>query len=205
MATGISKTSWSDPSAPHIGSSNSNGATSIVLTYEGKKKEEAILQARSAKLTHLWPKQRQVIAKNRLYLGDNLPVLSALANDVSVCGKVRLVYIDPPYATKSIFQSRKQTDAYTDLLEGGHYLEFLRERLIFLRELLANDGSIYVHLDENMAFYVKAIMDEIFGRQNFRSWITRKKCNPKNYTRKTFGNVTDYILFYTKSDEYLWH
>jgi adenine-specific DNA-methyltransferase len=118
---------------------------------------------------------------------------------------VRLVYIDPPYATKSIFQSRQQTDAYSDLLEGAHYIEFLRARLILLRELLADDGSIYVHLDDNMAFHAKAIMDEVFGRSNFRNWITRKKCNPKNYTRKTFGNVSDYILFYTKTSEYVWH
>jgi adenine-specific DNA-methyltransferase len=92
-----------------------------------------------------------------------------------------------------------------DLLEGAHYLEFLRERLILLRELLANDGSIYIHLDENMAFHVKAIMDEVFGHANFRNWITRKKCNPKNYTRKTYGNVADYILFYTKTENYVWH
>ena len=85
-------------------------------------------------------------------------------------------------------------DAYTDLLEGAHYLEFLRERLILLRELLADDGSIYVHLDDNMAFLVKAVMDEVFGRANFRNWITRKKCNPKNYTRKAYGNVADLHL-----------
>jgi len=134
-----------------------------------------------------------------------LPVLAALTRDPAVRGHVRLIYIDQPYAPKSVFQSRNQTDAYKDLLEGAHYLEFLRERLIFLRELLADDGSIYVHLDENMAFLAKALMDEVFGRENFRNWITRKKCNPKNYTRKTYGNVADYILFYTKTDNYVWH
>ena len=55
---------------------------------------------------------------------------------------MRLIYIDPPYATQSVFQSRQQTDAYSDLLDGAHYLEFLRARLILLRELLAQDGSI---------------------------------------------------------------
>jgi adenine-specific DNA-methyltransferase len=84
-------------------------------------------------------------------------------------------------------------------------LEFLRERLIFLREILADDGSIYVHLDDNMAFLVKAVMDEVFGRANFRNWITRKKCNPKNYTRKVYGNTADFILFYTKGESYVWH
>jgi adenine-specific DNA-methyltransferase len=70
---------------------------------------------------------------------------------------------------------------------------------------LAEDGSIYVHLDQNMAFHIKLIMDEVFGASNFRNWITRKKCNPKNYTRKTFGNISDHILFYTRSDEYVWN
>ena len=142
---------------------------------------------------------------NRLYYGDNLPILASLMQEPTIRGNVRLIYIDPPFATNSIFQSRSQGDAYSDLLVGAHYIEFLRERLIWLRELLADDGSIYVHLDENMAFHIKVIMDEVFGRQHFRNWITRKKCNPKNYTRKTYGNVSDFILFYTKSDSYVWH
>ena len=70
--------------------------------------------------------------------------------------------------------------AYSDTLTGAGYLEFLRERLILLRELLADDGSIYVHLDKNMAFHAKVIMDEVFGAREFSQLITRKKCNPKN-------------------------
>ncbi|MFM9160917.1 MAG: DNA methyltransferase, partial [Dolichospermum sp.] len=85
------------------------------------------------------------------------------------------------------------------------YLEFLRQRLILIREILSEAGSIYLHLDEKMAFPVKIIMDEIFGVKNFRNWITRKKCNPKNYTRKQYGNVADFILFYTKTDNYVWN
>jgi adenine-specific DNA-methyltransferase len=140
-----------------------------------------------------------------LYFGENLSALLALLDDSNVCRKVRLVYIDPPFATRSVFQSRLQVDAYADLLVGAHYLEFLRKRLIVLRELLADDGSIYVHLDDKMACHAKVIMDEIFGRTQFRNFITRKKCNPKNYTRKTFGNVADFILFYTKTDQYVWN
>ena len=74
-----------------------------------------------------------------------------------------------------------------------------------LRELLAEDGSIYLHLDEKMIFHIKVIMDEIFGLNNYKNCIVRKKCNPKNYTRKKFGNISDYILFYTKSDQYVWN
>ena len=177
----------------------------ITLSYEGKKSESMILATLPARLEPDSSEGVKGATRNRLYFGENLSVLANLMNDPNVRGKVRLVYIDPPYATKSVFQSRQQTDAYTDLLEGAHYIEFLRERLILLRELMADDGSIYVHLDDNMAFHAKAVMDEVFGPSNFRNWITRKKCNPKNYTRKTFGNVSDFILFYTKSDEYVWH
>jgi adenine-specific DNA-methyltransferase len=73
-----------------------------------------------------------------------------------------------------------------------------------IRELMADDGSVFVHLDQNMVFEIKVIMDEVFGRDRFRNFITRRKCSAKNYTRKTFGNVADHILFYTRSDTYAW-
>jgi adenine-specific DNA-methyltransferase len=205
MATGIPRTKWQGAERRVHTNGLTSGNTDVHLSYEGKKSKREILGAPPAKCRQLWPEHDSQATPNRLYYGDNLPVLAALMRDPAVCGHLRLVYIDPPYATKSVFQSRSQADAYTDLLEGAHYLEFLRERLILLRELLADDGSIYIHLDENMAFLVKAVMDEVFGRANFRNWITRKKCNPKNYTRKTYGNVADYILFYTKTDNYVWH
>ncbi len=201
MATGIPKSQWQSPT-PANGVHHGN--TDVRLDYDGKKSERDILLTPETRCRQLWPEHPETEI-NRLYFGDNLRILATLLKDPEVRGKVRLVYIDPPYATRSVFQSRNQADAYMDLLEGAHYLEFLRERLILLRELLADDGSIYVHLDENMAFHAKAIMDEIFGRDNFRNWITRKKCNPKNYTRKTFGNVADYILFYSKTEDYVWH
>jgi len=205
MATGIPRTQWQG-SPRHVQPNGSKSCkTDVHLTYEGKKPESEILNTPPAKCRELWVDQTGHAPRNRLYYGDNLPVLAALARDPAIRGHVRLVYIDPPYATRSVFQSRTQADAYVDLLEGAHYLEFLRERLILLRELLADDGSIYVHLDENMAFLVKAVMDEVFGRANFRNWITRKKCNPKNYTRRTYGNIADYILFYTRTDNYVWH
>lgn len=203
MATGVSKTKWNG------NNSNSTPADTlpeqsldVSLTYEGKGARGEILAIEPAAMEALWQSEGN---PNHLYYGDNLPILASFLRDESIRGQVRLVYIDPPFATKSVFQSRSQSDAYLDLLAGAHYIEFIRQRLIILRELLAPDGSIYVHLDENMAFHIKIIMDEIFGSANFRNWITRKKCNPKNYTRKTYGNVADYILFYTKSDNYIWN
>ena len=200
MATGIPNPNGGNGR----GTARPHDPASITLSYPGKKTVEAVLATPPAKLSVAWPTEPSA-SRNALYYGENLAVLAALLREPRVRGKVRVIYIDPPYATRSVFQSRKQADAYHDLLGGSDYLEFLRERLILLRELLADDGSIYVHLDENMAFQAKVLMDEVFGPANFRNWITRKKCNPKNYTRKTYGNVADYILFYTKTENYVWN
>lgn len=202
MATGTPKNQrTSKDTLPAI----SNTALDVSLTYEGKRPEQEILKTLPATMCTLWSGAPGQQPANSLHYGDNKHILASLLQEANIRGKVKLIYIDPPFATNSVFQSRSQENAYCDLLIGAHYIEFMRERLILLRELLADDGSIYVHLDENMAFHIKVIMDEIFGRGNFRNWITRKKCNPKNYTRKTYGNVSDYILFYTKSNEYIWN
>ncbi|MBE9125240.1 MULTISPECIES: site-specific DNA-methyltransferase [unclassified Coleofasciculus] len=176
---------------------------SFQLEYEGKLPVEDIFNTPPAKLRRVATVEKQL--KNRLIYGENLRVIRSLLDDINIVGKVGLVYIDPPYATGAGFESRNQTHAYHDLIDGADYLEFLRQRLILLRELLANYGSIYVHLDDNMAFNTKVLMDEIFGAKNFRTCITRKKCNPKNYTKNQYGNVSDYILFYTKTGDYVWN
>ncbi len=141
----------------------------------------------------------------RLYHADNLIVLKHLLYDSDVKGRVKLIYIDPPYNTGADFENRNQEFAYSDRFSTEEYMAFMKERLILMQELLANDGSIYVHLDSKMVFHVKLLMDEIFGLNNFRGMITRKKCKSKNYTKKTFGNISDYILFYTKSENPVWN
>ena len=206
MATGISKTKWRGKQALPTQAMTPLNPVGVTLTYAGKRHQQDILATPPCATRVLYQgAPTSEATSNRLYYGDNLPILAELLRDSEVCGKVKLVYIDPPFATNSVFQSRRQADAYSDLLAGAHYIEFLRERLILLRELLADDGSIYVHLDENMAFHIKIIMDELFGASNFRNWITRKKCNPKNYTRKTYGNISDYLLFYSKTESYAWN
>lgn len=197
MATGI-------PGKVKRNSTSRNGnATSFRLEYEGKLPVQEVFNISPANLIRLISVDKE--PRNRLIYGENLRVLRNLLDDDCVAGKVKLIYIDPPYATGFGFESRKQNHAYNDLIGGADYLEFLRHRLILLREILADDGSIYVHLDENMAFPIKILMDEIFGAKNFLNWITRKKCNPKNYTRKQYGNISDYILFYSKTDSYIWN
>lgn len=152
--------------------------------------------------------------KNMLIYGDNLKVLAALIKDPNIKGKIRLIYIDPPFGTnqdfksgisRTVSKSREDDTAYEDRLVGVEYIEFLRKRIILLKEILADDGSIYVHIDWKMCHYVKVLMDEIFGQKRFINNITRIKCNPKSFKRKAYGNMTDAILFYSKSDNYLWN
>ncbi|HTY00262.1 MAG TPA: site-specific DNA-methyltransferase [Bacteroidota bacterium] len=153
---------------------------------------------------------------NLLIHGENVAALSTLLDRSSVRGRVRLVYIDPPFSTRQDFtigarrvstisRSRNERLAYRDTLSGEEYLEFLRHRLVLLRELLADDGSIYVHIDDKVGHYVKILLDDIFGAANFRNDITRIKCNPKNFSRKGFGNIKDRIFFYTKTSRFVWN
>ena len=150
---------------------------------------------------------------NYLIQGENLEVLKALLPYFR--NKIDLIYIDPPFSTNNIFRIGEKTGtissserdeiAYLDNLTGSTFLEFLRERLLFARELLSDKGSIYLHIDYKIGHYVKIIMDEIFGIENFRNDITRIKCNPKNFNRNAYGNIKDLILFYSKTKNNIWN
>ena len=153
-------------------------------------------------------------ARSKLIYGENLSVLQDLTKEYR--GKVTLIYIDPPFATNGRFRvgadrtgtvssSRGDELAYTDNLLGDEFLAFLRERLVLLRELLSHQGSIYLHIDYKIGHYVKVLMDEVFGKRNFRNDITRIKGNPKNFSRKGYGNVKDLILFYSRSEDMVWN
>lgn len=190
MATGVSKSVKKEAKIP------------VYLTYEGKQDEKSILNGIFPEFVKASDINGEGIDK--FFFGDNYDVLLYLLNN-GYKGKVNLVYIDPPFATTSNFLNRDQKHAYSDELCGGQFVEFLRIRLILIRELLADNGSIYLHLDNNMAFTMKVIMDEIFGEKNCRAFITRKKCSTKNYTKNTYGNVSDYIMFYSKTDNYTWN
>ena len=180
------------------------------LHYEGRRDRQQIIDGISAASLYA---VRGAGASNKLIHGDNRAVLKALLDRYA--GKVGLVYIDPPFATNAHFRvggdransvssSRRDPIAYSDRLVGPAYLEFLRERLVLLRELLADTGSIYLHIDYKIGHYVKVLMDEVFGAENFRNDITRIKCNPKNFSRKGYGNIEDMILFYGKSEAATW-
>lgn len=154
--------------------------------------------------------------QNLIIKGDNIKGLEYLLNERGIKGRIDLVYIDPPFATNSNFtitderastisSSRKGDVAYSDRLTGKQFIEFLRDRLLLLKELLSDEGSIYLHIDYKVGHYVKVMMDEVFGMNNFRNDITRIKCNPKNFKRTGYGNIKDLILFYSKSSKPIWN
>jgi adenine-specific DNA-methyltransferase len=186
----------------------------MILTYEGKKTEEEILN--SIKDCKLKSVKGNTEHKSKLIKGENLEVLKYLLNEGGLKGKVDLIYIDPPFSTNNIFTiskdkansiSRSNGDniAYDDSLNGHEFLEFIRQRLILLRELLSENGSIYFHIDYKIGHYIKILMDEVFGKNNFLNDLTRIKCNPKNFSRKAYGNVKDMVLFYSKTGNHIWN
>lgn len=145
--------------------------------------------------------------KNMIVFGDNLQFLKTIWKNEDplikdkVKGKVKLIYIDPPFATTDEFQNKEGAKAYNDKKKGAEFVEFLRKRLIVAREILADDGSIYVHLDQKMSHYVKILMDEIFGKQNFINeviWNYKGTTNSKNM----FARKHDVIFLFSKTQNY---
>lgn len=153
---------------------------------------------------------------NLLIEADNITGLRYLLDERRLAGKVDLVYIDPPFATgcdftvkdgraSTISNCRDGQVAYTDKLRGSEFVDFIRQRVILLRELLSDRGSIYLHTDYKIGHYLKVMMDGVFGIDNFQGDITRIKCNPKNFARIGYGNIKDMILFYSKTAKPIWN
>lgn len=128
---------------------------------------------------------------NMLIHGDNLIALKALQQDFA--GKIKCIYIDPPYNTGSAFEH------YDDNLEHSIWLNMMKPRLVLLRNLLRDDGFMFVQIDDNEQAYLKVLLDEVFGRDCYVNQIVWKRrggsANPSN----RLNNVTDYILLYTKT------
>ena len=152
---------------------------------------------------------------NKIFWGDNLQVMSHLLKEYR--GQVDLIYIDPPFDSKADYKKKIEVRGkkasndstvfeekqYTDIWSNDEYLQFMYERLILLRELLSERGSIYVHMDEKRSHYLKIMMDEIFGQQSFRReiiWditvLSGFKVSANNWIR---GH--DIILYYGKTSD----
>ena len=145
---------------------------------------------------------------------DNLDALVALRR--SCKGRVGLIYADPPFATNNVFRidgDRANTIsavagaplAYEDVLKGQEYLDMVKERLQLAYDLLSEEGSLYLHIDCKVGYDMKVVLDGIFGPSRFRNSISRIKSNPKNFVQRGYGSVKDTILFYTKSDRFVWN
>jgi len=163
---------------------------------------------------------RQTEWRNLLIWGDKKYVLPSLLSEF--VGKVNLIYIDPPFATGADFSFTAtipesdesftkepniiEQKAYRDTWGRGldSYFQWFYETIVLLRELLADNGSIYVHLDWHVGFSAKAIIDEVFGADCFRSEIIWKRTAAHNDSRG-IGNITDMILYYGMSDNAVWN
>jgi len=161
----------------------------------------------------------QASERNLLIWGDNKLVMSSLLDEYA--GRIDLIYIDPPFDTGSDFTvpvqigdqsivkepSILEEHAYRDTWGAGttSFLTMLHDRLVLMRDLLSDDGSLYVHCDWRTSHYVRLILDEIFGVKNFRNEIIWKRAAllGRKATATQFGRVTESIFYYSKADSFI--
>lgn len=163
---------------------------------------------------------------NRLIYGDNLLAMQALlAGDEksglpSMRGKIDLIYIDPPFDSKADYRTKVtlpngdleqkptviEQFAYSDTWKDGtvSYLKMIYPRLVLMHELLSEQGSIYVHIDWHVGHYVKVLMDEIFGKENFQNELIWKRTTSRGGSNY-YNHIHDVLMFYTKNKNSIWN
>lgn len=198
----------------------------IVLPFQSLEVVETINESRATRekekgtMFRQDPNDMDVEWRNKLIWGDNKYVMSALLEQYA--GKIDLIYIDPPFATGANFSTSVEIGddelevtkeasaieelAYRDTWGKGldSFLQMMYDRLVLMRELLSEKGSIYVHIDYRTNSYVRCIMDEIFGADNFRNEIIWRRGNSHN-DGKRFGIISDTIYYYTKTENYTYN
>ncbi|MFH1744709.1 MAG: site-specific DNA-methyltransferase [bacterium] len=189
------------------------------LVYAGKmRKEDVLADTEEAKPVPLQiekifnGKKYPLYSKdwqNLLVFGDNLQILKTFNENKDplikdkIKGKVKLIYIDPPFATEDDFQSGQGQKAYADKKKGAEFVEFLRRRLIVAREIMADGGVIFVHLDQKMTHYIKIVLDEVFGKNSFENEIAYRTdvSRGRKQESKWFGNNLNTIYIFSKNKE----
>lgn len=190
------------------------------LRYAGKMRKEDLLADQDG--TFAVPLQVEKIYngerekykdgwRNMIVFGDNLQFLkTCYANKDElirnkVKGKVKLIYIDPPFGTGDEYDGNSGQRAYSAKTKGADFVEFLRRRLILAKEILADDGSIFVRQDYHFGHYTKIVLDEVFGKDNFQNEIiiNRFKRQLKNLTR--FNHAVDSLFYYSKSENHIFY
>lgn len=172
----------------------------LELTWIGKENrpqlEPRILLEDEEKSYHA---QKRVSEKdifdNRLIFGDNLLALKALEQEFA--GKIKCIFIDPPYNTGSAFTH------YDDGLEHSIWLSLMRDRIELIKNLLSEDGSLWITIDDNEAHYLKILCDEVFGRANYKNTITWQRKYSVSNNFRGIASICDFILIYAKSNQFL--
>lgn len=176
-----------------------NAKAKLELTWIGKEHrprlEPRILIEDERFSHHAAVRRERDLFDNILIRGDNLLALRAL--EASFTGKVKCVFIDPPYNTGSAF------DHYDDGVEHSLWLSLIRDRLSILRSLLADDGTLWISIDDNEAHYLKVLCDEVFGRQCFVANVVWRSSDAANNDAKTFSVDHNHILIYSKEPGWL--
>ncbi len=149
--------------------------------------------------------------RNKIYWGDNLQVMSHLLKEYR--GAIQLVYIDPPFASKADYKktitlrggeiSSDRTSfeekQYSDIWVNDQYLQFMYERLILIRELLTDSGAVFLHCDWHQSHYLRVILDEVFGKENFQNEIVWHYSGWNRHGNKYFNRRHDVIIYYSKT------
>ena len=168
----------------------------LELTWIGKdarpKLEPRILLGDPEKSYHAMHRVSESdIFNNQLIFGDNLLALKALEQEFT--GKVKCIFIDPPYNTGSAFTH------YDDGVEHSIWLSLMRDRLEIIRRLLSDDGSLWITIDDNEAHYLKVVCDEIFGRSNFVTNVVWEKSDSPRMDAVYFSSRHDHVLVFAKN------
>ncbi|PZE64211.1 MULTISPECIES: DNA methyltransferase [unclassified Curtobacterium] len=218
---------------PSIVAAGKRQAALILEQLEGQNKvslqtRELVIPSKDKTGFNLWASQADeetFTAPNRLIYGDNLLAIAALlAGDErtpSLRNKIDLIYIDPPFDSKADYRTKVtlpggtieqrpavlEQFAYSDTWSNGtaSYLAMLVPRLVLMRELLSDQGSIYVHLDWHVGHYAKLLLDDIFGKQNLRNEIIWAYHGPGSPGMKQYNRKHDSIYWYSKTDKWIFN
>jgi adenine-specific DNA-methyltransferase len=168
--------------------------TAPELTWPGKEAPPQPERCALVEVHELGHRGGEGLFDNRLIHGDNLPVLTALAAELA--GQAKCVYIDPPYNTGATFPH------YADGMALGRWLGLMHARLRLLRQLLRDDGFLFVQMDGRGVGYLKVLLDEVFGRGRWVNDIVWKRRGGSANPNNRLNNVTDFLLWYAKGDDY---
>ena len=194
-----------------------------MLSWVGKRPLRHVTAFPAQHIENFNPTGEPVGKGGLLFHGDNKEVLAyLLANGFR--GKINLIYIDPPfdsgadYVRNVSLRGAKGTTKldgesytlgeqiqYTDIWANDSYLQFMFERLLLMKELLHENGSIYVHCDPTRSHHLRCLMEEVFGPDRFVNEVVWKRSNPHGNQTTSYGSIHDTLLFFTKGEDYYWN